>query len=178
MGWQLGIRRGGRPGRVPNEKEAPNPTSKSFGYQGMIASGPALEYRFQFEGPQGLGTNLPIGMGCHQGIGFEVVGLVVRAKVEASPLPCSLGRRVQEGRLHQAILPVASLWPGIWKKDVNLSRDRAGWQGREKIRGIGANKVKIRELGALSLAICSSDPLQDDIDPDAEPVGMLLGVTG
>ncbi len=106
------------------------------------------------------------------GGGVCKVAAMVRAKIEARPLPRPRGERIEKRRLKQTVFVMAAFGPGIGEKHDDRAENDAGRQGGEKIMRLGMKKLEIGQLGPIALAGGARDPLADEIDPDAPFAGM------
>ena len=140
-----------------------------------MAGGPALKDGFLLEGP-GFGHDLPVGMLADDQLGVAKVGLMVCAKVQPGALPCPFRRVGQEFGLQDAVFMMPALWPRIGKQNKDGGEGRVSRERIKKVEGIGANEVKIGQLGAVALANPSFDSIQTDIHSDAEVRGMSRGI--
>lgn len=74
---------------------------------------------------------------------FEI-SLVIRAKIEARPLPGVQRRGVEKFRLHQAVFIVPQFRPRVWKQNVDGRERGLSSERVEKTQGVGPHKMKIR----------------------------------
>jgi len=141
-----------------------------------MARGAALENRQLLEWPW-FGHDLPVGMLADGQRGSVEIRLVIGAKVKPRALPCPLGGGAKKFRLHDAVFMMAPFWPGIGEQDIDSRERRSNREGIEKITGIGVDKVKITQFGAVALAISALNPVLADVDADAE-FGRMGGSVG
>ena len=117
-------------------------------------------------------------MGGNDELGIVVVGREVGAEVEAGALPCPRRHRGEEIRLHDAVLMVAQFGPRVGKEDEKAGKGRIGREHLEEEPGLGVDEMKVGEAGAVPFAEGAADAFADDVDADAQFVGVGLGVGG
>ena len=121
---------------------------------------------------------LPVGVHADGHFGLAEIGLVIRAEMEASPLPCPLGGGVQKFVLENPVLVMPALGPWVREKNEDRGK-RRGWRQRfEEVPGVGVDEMQVVELRPIPLALAANDPIEADVDADAEPVGIGCGVSG
>jgi hypothetical protein len=106
------------------------------------------------------------------------IWLVIGAKVKRCPLLSSRSQRGQELGLHDPVLVVASLRPGIGKQNVDRGESSALRHHDEEIVGVAANKVKIPQARTVALAIRPRDSVGGDVHADAGFIRVGCRISG
>ncbi len=120
----------------------------------------------------------PIWVGCENRLSIVIVGGKVGAKVEATPLPCPFGHRGQKIWLHNAVLVMTQLGPRVRKQHKKTRKRRLDRKCFEEETCFGVDKVEIGQLGPVAFPGGSTYSFADDVDPDANLVGMSVSIGG
>jgi len=137
--------------------------------QRVVLSRTALENGDVLKRPR-LGDDFPVRIAFEDGLGRPEIGLVIRAKIKASALPCPLRGLPQKLRLHESILVMPSFRPGVGKQDIQGRNGHLGRQRIEKVPGFRVEEVEIGQFGTVALPDGAIDPLSTDVDPDAQSI--------
>src|ERR1017187_1907568 len=118
----------------------------------MVNRGARWEDRNVLEGERLVGEQTPLQVSGDNRPRLVIIWLVVGAEKEATPLPCPRAEFAQEIRLEQAVLVMAFFWPRVGKEHVNVRKDHTGGEFAQKITGLAADEMQIREAGAIAFA--------------------------
>src|SRR5882724_9070139 len=118
--------------RRPQRWEGKRPlTSFPRRHERSKARGSGLEHRAFLKRPR-LVHELPVRVRSKGRRRVDKVRLMVRAKIEARPPPRAAGRRDEKIGLHQPVLVMPELRPGIGKEHKDRRQLGARWQRLEK----------------------------------------------
>jgi hypothetical protein len=141
-----------------------------------MAIRPFLKDRLLLERPLGGARLLPFRVGPDDGGGLAKIRLVVGSEIKSGTLPRHRGGGGEEFGLHDAVLVVAPLGPRVGEKDEDRVETGARRHRRQEIIGVSPDKMKVREPGALALALGPRNPVGRDVYPDAARLRVRLGV--
>ena len=107
---------------------------------------------------------------------FVEVGFVIGAKKKAAPLPCPRSQLTKKLRLEEPVLVMAFLRPGVGEEHINIKQPDADGQFMEKITRLATEELQITQACAIPLVQRLHDPLETQVDPHAELVGVRGGI--
>lgn len=155
---------------------APPRSDRPPGHEGIVLRCPALEDRLEFKGPR-LGHHLPVGMAGHDLPRILKVRMVIGPKEKSAARHRAARGSMEEVRLHDPVLVVTGFGPRIREEYEDIPRRGSRRQGVEEEAGLRMDKMEVSELGAVALPGGTRDPLAHDVDAEAEPVRMGLGIS-
>ena len=77
---------------------------------------------------------------------------------------------MQELRLHQAILVMAPLGPGVGEEDKNRGKANSIRQRTEKVICGGLDEMQVTQLRSFALAVGAGNAVAADIESEAQTV--------
>ena len=128
--------------------------------------GADLEDRCVLERPRRLRTEDPVGVRRDDVAGLGDVRCVVGPEIHRRVGPAARGEPAEEGRLHQPVLVVPALGPGIGKEHEDLGERDALRQRGEEIIGIGVDEGEVLETGAVALPLRAADAIGRDVESE------------
>lgn len=109
---------------------------------------------------------------------FAKIRLVIRSEAKPHSLPCPAGHGVEKPRLHQSMLVMPLLRPGIGKEYEDGGQPRLRRQRFEKHVRLRTDKVEVGKLRPVSFPFCAVNSFAHEINPQTQLRRMRSGVGG
>ncbi len=101
---------------------------------------------------------------------------MIGAKKESRANFGPAGHGLEEFRFEQAVFVMASLGPRIGKQNPNFLESYPGRKHVQKFPRLGAEEMTVGQPGTIALAVAPHQAIGDNIDADAEFIGIFLRI--
>ena len=137
----------------------------------------ALKYRRIFERPW-CGSEMPGRVRSDQGVGILEIRAIVGTEIEFTRVGGMGGGLCKEAGLHDPMFMVSGFWPWVGKEHEKPGNPGVSWDDVEEQRGFRLEEEQIWQPGTGALALGAGNAFGGQVNPDADLIGIGLGVGG